>query len=240
MYRKEFMEELENMLQNIQESEREEALQYYNDYFDEAGEENEEKVIRELGTPAKVAAIIKTSLQESEHESGEFTERGYSDPRFTINYEVVDTKETSDENTYEHNNKTYNRERTYAKETSGGKIALYVIIGILALPVILPLAGSLLGLILAIIGVAIGAFVAIAASAIACCVGGIAVFVVGIVTLFTQPVVGIFSCGIGLLLLGLGILLVVLTAQICFRLIPWLIRSVVSLCRMPLSKRGII
>ena len=28
---------------------------YYNDYFDDAGSENEEKVIEELGSPAKLA-----------------------------------------------------------------------------------------------------------------------------------------------------------------------------------------
>ena len=43
MNRKEFMERLERLLWNISDSEREEALQYYNDYFDDAGEENEAK-----------------------------------------------------------------------------------------------------------------------------------------------------------------------------------------------------
>lgn len=47
MNRKEFMERLERLLWNISDSEREEALQYYNDYFDDAGEENEAKVIEE-------------------------------------------------------------------------------------------------------------------------------------------------------------------------------------------------
>lgn len=51
MSRKEFMERLEKLLWNISESEREEALQYYNDYFDDAGEENEAKVIEEPGEP---------------------------------------------------------------------------------------------------------------------------------------------------------------------------------------------
>ena len=97
MSRKEFMEKLENLLGNIQDSEREEALQYYNNYFDEAGPENENQVIVELGTPA----IIKTSLQESINESGEFTERGYSDPRFVINYEVVDNHDTKEQYDYD-------------------------------------------------------------------------------------------------------------------------------------------
>lgn len=240
MSRKEFMEELESMLENIQDSEREEALQYYNDYFDEAGPENEEQVIKELGTPAKVAAIIKTSLQENINESGEFSERGYADPRFTINYEVVDSKESDNQNNDDTNHRTYNRERKAAKEASGGKIALIVIICILVIPVVLPLIGGLFGLLMGILGVALCVFVSIAVAAVAFCIGGVAVFSVGIVTLFTTPVVGVFSCGVGLMLLGVGILLVLLTAQICCRFIPWLIRGLINICRVPLKRRGTI
>lgn len=238
MSRKEFMEELENLLGNIQDSEREEALQYYNDYFDEAGEENEDDVIRELGTPAKVAAIIKTSLQENENESGEFTERGYSDPRFTINYEVIDNNESDNKDGTNH--RTYTRERKATKEASGGKIALIVILCLLAIPVGLPLLGSLFGLAMAIIGVMIALFVTIVALAVSLCIGGVVVFGVGFVSLFTTPVAGVFSCGVGLMLVGIGVLFVLLSAQICCKLIPWLIRSFVNLCRVPLRRRGTI
>ena len=53
------MTELAALLQDVPVEERREAMQYYNDYFDDAGEENEEQVISELGNPAKVAATIK-------------------------------------------------------------------------------------------------------------------------------------------------------------------------------------
>lgn len=59
MNRAEFMRQLESMLQGISPTEREEALQYYNDYFDDAGEENEKAVIEALGNPARVAENIK-------------------------------------------------------------------------------------------------------------------------------------------------------------------------------------
>ena len=48
MNRKEYMERLEQLLLVLPEEEREEALQYYNDYFDDAGVENEDRVIRDL------------------------------------------------------------------------------------------------------------------------------------------------------------------------------------------------
>ena len=62
MSRKEFMERLEKLLEDISDSEREEALQYYNDYFDDAGVENEAEVIRELVSPEQVAQKIKAFL----------------------------------------------------------------------------------------------------------------------------------------------------------------------------------
>ena len=63
MNRTEFLEQLERLLWDIPESERKEALEYYQDYFEDAGAENEGKVIQELGSPGKVAAIIRADLE---------------------------------------------------------------------------------------------------------------------------------------------------------------------------------
>ncbi len=65
MNRAEFMRQLESLLQSIPAAEREEALQYYNDYFDDAGDESEQDVIEALGNPARVAENIKHDLLES-------------------------------------------------------------------------------------------------------------------------------------------------------------------------------
>ena len=46
MNRTEFLEQLERLLWDIPESERKEALEYYQDYFEDAGAENEGKVIQ--------------------------------------------------------------------------------------------------------------------------------------------------------------------------------------------------
>lgn len=65
MKRAEFMRQLESLLQSIPAAEREEALQYYNNYFDDAGEESEQEVIEALGNPARVAENIRRDLLES-------------------------------------------------------------------------------------------------------------------------------------------------------------------------------
>lgn len=82
MNRTEFLEQLERLLWDIPESERKEALEYYQDYFEDAGAENEGKVIQELGSPGKVAAIIRADLENEGIQYGEYTETGYTDERF--------------------------------------------------------------------------------------------------------------------------------------------------------------
>ena len=82
MSRREFLAQLERLLWDIPVQEREEALEFYNNYFDDAGAENESSVIQELGSPGKVAAIIKADLGGSRKEYGEYTETGYSDGIF--------------------------------------------------------------------------------------------------------------------------------------------------------------
>ena len=79
MNRVQFMEQLKKLLSDISEEERQEALEYYESYFDDAGEDQEAEVIRELGSPGKVAAIIKEDLKSSSQNYGEFTENGFQD-----------------------------------------------------------------------------------------------------------------------------------------------------------------
>lgn len=58
MTRKEFMDELKSRLDRLSPAERDAALAYYEEYFDEAGSEREQDVIRELGSPQAVASRI--------------------------------------------------------------------------------------------------------------------------------------------------------------------------------------
>lgn len=77
MNRAEFMSRLAELLKDVAPAEREEAIQYYNDYFDDAGKENESGVIASLGTPEELARSIKAGLSDG-GSSGEFTEAGFS------------------------------------------------------------------------------------------------------------------------------------------------------------------
>ena len=59
MNKKEFLRKLRSELSRLPEEEREDAIRYYEEYIDDAGEENEEKAVSELGNPAKIATQIK-------------------------------------------------------------------------------------------------------------------------------------------------------------------------------------
>ena len=56
MTREEYLKELKSSIMSLSSDEQAEAIQYYSDYFDEA--DDDEKVMRELGTPEELAKTI--------------------------------------------------------------------------------------------------------------------------------------------------------------------------------------
>ena len=56
MTREEYLNELKSSIMSLTSDEQAEAIQYYSDYFDEA--DDDEKVMRELGTPSELAKTI--------------------------------------------------------------------------------------------------------------------------------------------------------------------------------------
>lgn len=228
MNRAEFMEKLKNLLADIPEGEREEALNYYEDYFDDAGVENEQQVIASLGSPEKVAAIIKEGLQDEDGMQGEFSETGFSGYGDVSKSEVVQHK-TSGKQTF--------CDKLKGLGTSGWIIIL--ILAIFALPILGPV---LIGIVSAIFGVLVAmvaVFFAVAIVGIALIVAGASVFATAIGTLFVTPAVGILLFGISLLLLGIGILLTVLGIWIVKKVVPPVIRWIVRVFRKPFEKKGV-
>lgn len=87
MNRLEFMTELAALLQDVPEEERKDAMQYYNDYFDDAGVENEEEVIENLGSPASIAENIINDLNGTDASGWQQTK---ANPRAVAQYGEVD------------------------------------------------------------------------------------------------------------------------------------------------------
>ncbi len=94
MNRAEFMRRLAELLEDVAPTEREEAIQYYNDYFDDAGAENESGVIAALGTPEELARSIRAGLNDG-GSGGEFTESGFSGYTQTPRDEIIRPEDAS-------------------------------------------------------------------------------------------------------------------------------------------------
>ena len=94
MNRAEFMRRLAALLEDVAPTEREEAIQYYNDYFDDAGAENESDVIAALGTPEELARSIRAGLNDG-GSGGEFTESGFSGYTQTPRDEIIRPEDAS-------------------------------------------------------------------------------------------------------------------------------------------------
>lgn len=228
MNRIEFMKELEWLLADISEGEREEALQYYEDYLNDAGVENEEAVIESLGSPEKLAFTIKAGLNGNQE--GEFTENGYHGFEEEKNI-VAEWQDYSHSDNQANNNST--TLPATKKKMSTGLLVLIIILCILFGPAII---GVGAGVISAVFGVLVGVlatifalFVAVVALAFALTVCGIFMFGVGIVEIFTEPLGGCLLMGLGLLSFGVGLIFVACTVWLFGKGVPAVIRCIVNI-----------
>ncbi len=237
MNRTEFMKQLERLLSDISESERLEAIDYYNSYFDDAGEENESKVIQELGSPGKVAAIIKADLAGGSEDYGEYTERGYEDTRMKEEKmpQVYDTQPDSEEpyqrRAYRHQRRADRGYQVPARTGQGKKIL--AIIGILFLAIVfgVPIVSGIASVIFGIIVSLLAAVVCLGIGAFAVAICGVVFVGVGIVTCFSQPGLGLLEMAAGMIFFAIGILLLLAFIWVGVKFLPWLIKKIVETCQ---------
>ncbi len=237
MTRQEFMAHLEKLLWDISENEREEALQYYNDYFDDAGKENEEAVLKELGNPVQVAKKIKVGFSEN---TSEYSEQGYEDTRFRDAMEMIVEEEKSNWQTEE---RQFTQEKEAAEKQvrhtgKGWKMLAIILLCIITLPVIVPLGIALLATVFSLLLAVILIFFGIGTAVVIVLTGGLIFFGVGIGKIFLAPAIGLALMGVGCLLFSLGLLSALALGWCGVKFIPWLIRGVVKLIRFPFRKAG--
>lgn len=259
MSRWEFMRQLEELLSDISPNEREEALQYYNDYFNDAGKENEKEVMEALGTPQQVAKTVKEGLSEN-GSTGEFTENGFSsagdDSRNAI---IKRNKETSQkENTAgeaEHgqtagqrgnaSKAAANQQDKSSREQSGKKesmpvwaIILIVIGGIFLSPFILAALCAAISVLLGGIAAVIGTIFGFAVASLVLYVVAVTLFVAGFGCMLAHPIAGIGLLGGGCICASLGILFMLLVAFLAGKCIPGICQGIVYIVKKLFGKKG--
>lgn len=243
MNRKQFMEELRQLLTGISEEERVEALQYYEDYFDDAGAENEQQVIEELGTPQKVASTICLNLEPGSEQNGEFTESGFQDERFEEKATpAARSSRTKEGDTYSYNEAFGEQDYHSSYDNMGQgqkpwtsktlKIILIIAIILVGAPVVIPVG---IGIVAAVLGLVIAAYAVFAGLVVASVgigIAGITVAVLGIVAAVGFPS-AIIMIGVGLILLAIGLVATAATVRLCIVMYPAIFRIFVNICRWP-------
>ncbi|MBD5461863.1 MAG: DUF1700 domain-containing protein [Lachnospiraceae bacterium] len=264
MSRWEFMRQLEELLFDISPNEREEALQYYNDYFNDAGRENEKEVLEALGSPQQVAKIVKDGLSENVCQ-GEFTETGFTSTKASSQNAIIkrqqepsdkgnrtekeahdgragsgEAKEAGREHNSSASNSTeHNSTVSEKKETMPTwAVVLIVIACILLSPAILgavcTVGGTLLGIIAAIFGVILGFGVA----ALVFYVVAAALFVAGIGCILVHPAAGIGLLGGGCICVALGILSMLLVVFLAGKCVPGICQGIAYIFKKLFGDKG--
>ena len=92
----EYLKQLEKYLRKLPQSDYEDAMEYFTEYFADAGPENEQAVIKELGTPKQAAAELMRNLLDKkvdEREAMEKEEKQKDKERIGSKFEILNQVE---------------------------------------------------------------------------------------------------------------------------------------------------
>lgn len=175
MNKYDFLSRLRNALSPLPQEERDAAMNYYEEFFTDAGEDNEQSVIASLGAPEELAKQI---IEENNRENptynngavGAADNSGFTPPPTPA--------------------------QTTAPRWTGGQIALFIVLAVLSSPIWLGVLCAIFGVIVGIFGALIGIIGGFGAVAIACLVSGV-------IALFSEPIAGIMMIGLSFIFAGL-------------------------------------
>ena len=243
MNRIEFMKELEYLLQDIPEEDKADALDYYRDYLEEAGDEDEQTVLDEFGSPERIAAIIRADLSGNLKDGGEFTDRGYQDSRYADPRYQVARRLDLPEETADSVNQGTGREKQAASdkkpsERNGWKIACWILLAIIGSPLIISAVAVLFSALVTVVSVVASLALVLVILIAVFGIVGVALIGYGFSQMFIMPLEGTLIFGTGLLLLGLALLLVVVAALFFGKLVPAGIRLFADLMNRLFHRRG--
>ena len=258
MNREEFMKELEYLLMDIPEEDKQDAVAYYRDYLEDAGDEHEQEVIQEFGSPERVAAIIRADLGGSLEGGGEFTETGYQDERFREpGYQVAKMQSQAGEDDWheafegqadfgaDNRAESLGKDKDFGKSQRSGrnggllskgsigssivKLILVFLLFCMASPIILGVGGGAAGIAVGGAALILALFALAGVLTITAWIGAAALIVVGIGMMFSAySWAGVFVSVCGVLALGLAMIGVVVCILIYGKFLPFCISSMVN------------
>lgn len=248
MTRQEYLAELNMHLMSLSEEERQNAVRFYEEYFEDAGAENEQSVMDELGKPYTLAKSI--ICEQSAYSKS----RSYAKYRESMGMPASDSAASADtEQDIMPGQKSDAQPHTQytANNTSGGQNSAYdtsyeaykenytasgaaaqntsstskkrsdgdTLVFVLGLII-----GAIFGIPLLIITILLFIFCAIGVVGLA--VAAVVAAIVGIVTLGTSFGAGMFLIGGALICAGVGFLLALPAILGIGKLIPWIFKMI--------------
>lgn len=245
MSKNDFLAQLSGLLADISPEEREEALDYYKEYIEDAGYENEAAVLEELGSPMEVAAEIKSELpnKNSQGNSNSLQLQNTvtntnmdNQQNFCYQNEQFQQNGQYQQSSQYQNTQNQNRygQTSYTPQNNSDNTGfiIAIVIAVLLSPVWGPV---LLSFIVAAIGLLIAGFT----GGIACILVGIILTVIGIGNLIYSPLIGFSLIGASLIVIALGIVFLLFAIVICTVVIPWLINSISRLFHRAVHKKEV-
>lgn len=208
----EYLQALRAALAVLPDDEIDSAMRYYEDYFLDAGDENAEKVIEQLGPPEQVAEAI---LHDYTGVARRRPERFEEEKAQTVNGVPLDRDG-----------------KPRKKGINPWMLACIVLLALIFGPVAVAVIGAI---IVAVVGLVIGIAACVVAVPAATLIGGGALVLFSFL-LWATPASALATLGAGLTVGAVGLLLVLLVIKLCILFVPPIIRGLVALIRWPIQK----
>ena len=212
----EYLQALRQALSVLPDDEIASAIRYYEDYFLDAGDENADKVIEELGPPEQVAqAILNEYTGMARRRPEQFDD---------TKHEPIEGVPLDDKGNPIHN-------KTRKKGINPWVLLAIVLLGI---PIGIPLLAALFGLSIAILAsigaIGISLLIILITLPFGLCISGGLLFLYSFF-LWVQPFSALATMGIGLVCAGAGFLLILLVIKLITVAGPPIVRALVSALR---------
>lgn len=208
----EYLQALRAALAVLPDDEIDSAMRYYEDYFLDAGDENAEKVIEQLGPPEQVAEAI---LRDYTGVARRRPERFEEEKAQTVNGVPLGRDG-----------------EPRKKGINPWMLACIVLLALIFGPVAVAVIGAI---IVAVVGLVIGIAACVVAVPAATLIGGGALVLFSFL-LWATPASALATLGAGLTVGAVGLLLVLLVIKLCILFVPPIIRGLVALIRWPIQK----
>ena len=216
MTREEFLRRLNELLSDVTDEERAEAIRFYEEYLDDAGPEQEAQVLAELGSPKKVAAIIRANVPGSRVQQETAAQEAQAAGPAGSGVPPASSAAAGASIPLPPYARPGAVPPAPPRKGMSDRTILLIILAVVLFPLWIGLAGAVFGVLMGIVGAAFGFFF----GGVGTIIGIVTVLVANTPAAFGAGIpVGMFMVGLCLLALALGVALI--TAAVW--LVAWLL-----------------